>query len=812
LRKSKSFIASLLFVVIFCIFPTECFCEEPYELGDDSIYAQWLKTKRINSFFGILPDTSVAISDDAYALWNNPAGIHFQSKSKKTASSYLSTTHNQRDQDSWDFVFASCFGNFGFGYSQFKSKDPEFRLDTYIMGSKFNIKDLFSVGLSLKRFNSTFEEDGDGYSIDGGFLIRPHPYLSFGFTVRNINEPHFGECFEINRTYVAGFAVRPFDDRLTCAVDWTFSEKDKPNDFIFDFRIETELIDGVIINAFMDNDKNFGLTAGINIPYAGFFYTNRNGEDFENLHHQVSLKLFSDRKRSFFVPEKKIFKREEIGVQRKISCIRKSAEKREVKGLIITIKPLKAGMFGQLSGVAQEIKKAILYARLKGKKVVAYIEGDAGTIEYYIATGADKIIMPPTGAISGLGTYISILRVKDFLKKIGIGLEYQTVGKYKSTFHAIAEKATPEQQEMIRSLIDDLYGQLLDSLTEGRDIARDKAEEICNGSIYSAIKGKELGLIDLCGYKKDAVDLINQLTGLEISEKDLKDQRKIDTIYDYRPTWGIPRKIAIIGAYGIIKTGKSGEDYIFGRKTMGSDTIIQQLKEAKKDPLVKAVIIRIDSGGGSGVASDLIFNMINEVRAAGKKVIISMADVAGSGGYWISAPGDVIIANPATITGSIGVMGAKIYLEELFDKLNIKSETYKKGEYSDIFSLYRGYTEEEREMVKEIMNDFYNLFIKRVAESRNLSEEEVRNAAEGRVYTGRQALKVHLVDEMGGLSHAIEVAKDLANITEEPEIVVYLQKRSFLLSLIGETVLQQLNLKNLISDEFLQLRITYPNF
>ncbi|MBU1626111.1 signal peptide peptidase SppA, partial [bacterium] len=548
------------------------------------------------------------------------------------------------------------------------------------------------------------------------------------------------------------------------------------------------------------------------------------------IQHQYAVKFQTDRKRSFFVQEKDsvveiiiegeledfivkqgIFKREELGVQRKIASIRKAAEKTEVKGLLITIKSLKAGMFGQLSGIAQELRNAILFAREKGKKVVTYIEGDAGTVEYYIATAADKIVIPPTGSISGLGTYISIVRVGDFLKKLGVGLEYQTVGKYKSSFHQIADKATPEQQEMIKSIIDDLYNQLLTSIENGRDISREKAEEICNGSIYTASKGIELGLIDVCGYKNDAINEINQLTGLDISNKDIE-KSSIDTIYDYHPTWGIPNKIAVIGAYGTIKTGESGEDFIFGSKTMGSDTIIEQLKKVKEDKLIKAVILRVDSGGGSGVASDLIYNAINEVKASGKKVIISMADVAGSGGYWIAAPGDTIIANPATITGSIGVMSAKITVDELFDKLKIKSETYKKGEYSDMGSLYRGYTDKEREMVKELMEQFYDLFIDRVSKSRNLPEEDVRKAAEGRVYTGQQALEIRLVDEMGGLTHAIEIAKDLANITKEPEIVVYLPKRSFLMSLIGETIINQLNLKNLISDEILQLRMSYPGY
>jgi len=828
----KKFILSCLIITIipcfFTPFLSKAICESDEVSDEFSFYEQWSRTRGTSSYFGLLPDTSVAISDDAYALWNNPAGIHFQSKSKKTGSFYLSMSQYQREQDSWDFVSSACFGGFGFGYSRLKNRDSDFRLDTYAIGSKFNIKDLFSIGFALKRYNSTFEKDGEDYGFDGGLLVRPHPHLSFGFTVRNINEPHFGDYLDIDRSYITGVALRPFNDRLTLAVDWTFREGIKPNDYIFDFRMETEIVDGILLNAFMDNDKNFGLTVGINFPYSGFSYTNRTNVDFENYQHQYTVKLFSDRKRSFLVPLKddvveivlegeledfmlktRIFKREEVGIQRKIASIRKAADMPEIKGLLITIKPLKAGMFGQLAGVAQEVREAILYAREKGKKVVAFIEGEAGTVEYYIAACADKIVMPQFGVISGLGTYISIVRIKDFLKKIGVGLDYQTVGKYKSTFHQIADEATPEQQEEIESIITDLYNQLLESIQVGRNLNRSDVEKICDGSIYSPAKAREIGLIDACGYKKDAIAVLNELTGLYVSEEDIQ-EKKIDTIYDYHADWGIPPKIAIIGAYGNIQTGESGEDFIFRTKTMGSDTIIEQLKKAKNDKLVKAVILRVDSGGGSGIASDLIYNMINEVKASGKKVVISMADVAGSGGYWISAPGDVILANPATITGSIGVMSAKFVLEDLFDKLDIKSEIYKKGEHSDMSSWLRPYTEKERVMVKELMEHFYDIFIEKVASSRNLSVEEVRKAAEGRVYTGNQALKIKLVDEMGGLTRAIEVTKDIAGITEEPEIVVYLPKRSFLMNLIGETIIQQLNLDNLFSNELLQLRMNYP--
>jgi hypothetical protein len=191
----KNLISSI-FVLSICIcilhiHPAASFGENSEDQNEDSFYEQWLRVRGSSSFFGMMPDTSVAISDDAYALWNNPAGIHFQSKSKKTASIYLSTSQYQRNQDSWDFTFSGCLGSFGFGYSRLNNEDSEFRLDTYIIGSKVNVNDLFSVGLSLRRFNSTFEEDGEGYGVDGGFLIRPHPHLSFGVSIRNVNEPHF---------------------------------------------------------------------------------------------------------------------------------------------------------------------------------------------------------------------------------------------------------------------------------------------------------------------------------------------------------------------------------------------------------------------------------------------------------------------------------------------------------------------------------------------------------------------------------------------------------------------------------------------
>ncbi|MCK4410004.1 MAG: signal peptide peptidase SppA, partial [Candidatus Eisenbacteria sp.] len=249
--------------------------------------------------------------------------------------------------------------------------------------------------------------------------------------------------------------------------------------------------------------------------------------------------------------------------------------------------------------------------------------------------------------------------------------------------------------------------------------------------------------------------------------------------------WGKKPVIAVVGAYGGIQEGRGGTDPLRGRQSIGSETLVKVLKSARKDPNVDAVVLRVDSGGGSGLASDIIWYETVKV-AREKPLIVSMGDIAASGGYYIAVEGEKIFVEPLTITGSIGVVGMMPVVAELYEKIDATHETFKRGEHADQFSPMRKLTDEEREMAEEAITWFYDDFVEKAAEARGMSEERLHELAQGRIYMGSQALENGLADERGGLSAAIDYACKEAGVEREDASVVYYREgRSFMDGVLG---------------------------
>ncbi|MBM3288050.1 MAG: signal peptide peptidase SppA, partial [Candidatus Eisenbacteria bacterium] len=393
--------------------------------------------------------------------------------------------------------------------------------------------------------------------------------------------------------------------------------------------------------------------------------------------------------------------------------------------------------------------------------------------------------------------------------------DYVSAGKYKSTFHSIgAGPLTDEQREEVQGLVDDVYAEIVRAVVEGRGLSRERAELVCDGRMFYGHQAVEAGLVDSLAFWADAKAVAVRLAGRKPPEEtdgittlSVSDWR--DKAYDWHPG----PTIAVVGAYGSIDVGKGGHDPVWGGESIGSETLVAALARARRDPRVQAVVLRVDSGGGSALASDIIWKETMRV-AAKKPLIVSMADVAGSGGYYIACAAERIFVDPLTITGSIGVVGMKPSLAGLYEKIDATHETFKRGQYADMWSTTRRATDDELAMAEDLMERHYDDFVAKVAQGRKLDEARVREIGQGRVYTGNQAVAIGLADQLGGLSEAIDYACERIGVERDRATVVAFTESPSFFDLLLKSASAKLGLSRLISfgetgpEDLVQFRMT----
>jgi len=427
---------------------------------------------------------------------------------------------------------------------------------------------------------------------------------------------------------------------------------------------------------------------------------------------------------------------------------------------------------------ANEIREAILDFRKTGKKAYVYIEeAPEFDKEYFLATACDRIVLHPLGfmGINGIGGYIPFF--KRTLDKLGIEAEIEHVEEYKTAYNMFTENGfTPAHREMMESLYSDLYSHYVKAIAEARGKTEEEIRDLIDHGTFQGEEALEAGLVDNLLYWDEFEDIL-QDRGRKLYKITHQQYTKI------KPTsLGLFRgkKIAVIYGIGPIHTGEGAY------QTMGGSTFARTLRRVRKDNSIAAVVFRVDSPGGSAVGSDVIWREVYLTKKE-KPIVVSMSDVAGSGGYWVSMAADKIVAQPQSLTGSIGVISGKFNLARLYEKLGITAEKIAYGEKADIYSTHRGFTPEERELLKKEILWIYDKFLDKVADGRNMNREEVDRIGKGRVWTGSQAKENGLVDELGGLSRAIEVAKELADIPAEEGVglVIWPKKISLWEVLMG---------------------------
>ena len=461
-----------------------------------------------------------------------------------------------------------------------------------------------------------------------------------------------------------------------------------------------------------------------------------------------------------------------------LTQLRKAKVDKRIGGILLDVDIMGIGW-----GKADELREAIADFRASGKPVYAYMELGTNK-EYYVATAADKIFLPPTGDIY-INGFASVAQFyKGSLDKLGVEMEDVHVGKYKSLNESFTRKEhSPEAKEVINAILDDYYGRMVNAIAETRKKSPDDVKALIDNAPYNAIAAQQQGLIDGALYRDQVYTEFKHRLGYSDS-----DDLKMTTAGNYKDvtpeSLGLNNgeKIAVIFASGLIMTGRSSDGSFGGTQTIGSDTIIRAVRDAADDTSVKAIVLRVDSGGGSALASDLMWHTLEYAKSK-KPVVTSMGDVAASGGYYIACNSNKIVAEPSTITGSIGVVLSKPNIGGLYNWLGITTDPVTKGKNAGLIRVDKKWTDEERAVFQKNADFFYwDNFVPKVAQGRGRSVEQIHDIAQGRVWTGFQAKDKGLVDEFGGLNRAVEVAKELASLPADKDVkrVVFPAPRPFI--------------------------------
>jgi protease-4 len=440
-------------------------------------------------------------------------------------------------------------------------------------------------------------------------------------------------------------------------------------------------------------------------------------------------------------------------------------------------------------GKAEELRDAIKDFRTSGKQVYAYMEIGMNR-EYYIATAADKIFVPPPGDLYINGFAAEAMFYKGSLDKLGVEADVIQIGpKYKNAPDQYTKKEMGEgQREVINAVLDEYFGRFTAGIAESRRKSVEDVVALIDTAPFNANQAKEFGLIDDALYEEQVHDELKKQLGYKADDK-LRTIRGGEYREIPSDSLGLNNgeRVALIYASGAINIGHSN-DSPFGGSMVGSDTVVSAVNDAANDSSIKAIVLRVDSPGGSALASDLMWHALENAKAK-KPVVVSMSDVAASGGYYISCNASKIVAEPTTITGSIGVFMGKPVVKGLYDWLGITNQYVMRGKNSGIFRETEKWTPEERAKMEEGANNIYfNNFLPKVAKGRNMDTERANMLGQGRVWTGTQAKENGLIDEFGGLEKAIDIAKELAKLPADKDVrrVVFPAPRPFFETLFGD--------------------------
>ena len=763
-----------------------------------------------------LPPSSAATVDEATAPLVNPAGL------KGVGGAELNYIHERsisRGQTVDGIYLGDTFFDavaLGLSLEWMRgSVLPDYRKTTWTLALG---GPTLSVGSSLNLFNSSANQQLNHLtSWNVGLTLRPLRAVSLGASILNLDEPSRGAVM-LPRKFDFGLGLRPFHERLTVGFDYLFSSQDSADKGTAQVMAQGELLRGVVLGAGVSrsfaasHDVLFQLSLTLNSPHLGATYaagfapggtdhvivlraSQKRTPGIELGAGKVALLDLGHELSSSNGPLALLGGPEEDPYLTLTRKLERAGRDPDLKGLILKINSLPTLGLGK----SMELRNTVLALRRSGKRVIALLL-NAGDTEYFLATAADTVVTVPQALllINGFDAELSFLGGS--MEKLGVHWDVARVGQYKNAPDQLTRSSpSKEQLEATNALLDTGVGVYESAVAEARHLSVSQFHVALADGILSPARAKALGLVDEVMSPRDLEERIPKLVPGARYDADYAAPNPAPR------AWGERRRIALIPVLGDISGGKSREDPLGVARIAGAETIVRALRRAEEDDSVVAVVLRIDSPGGDGLASDLIYRAVLSAKMK-KPVIASMGDVAASGGYYAAMGADEIFALPTTITGSIGVFVVKPAFEALANKLGFHQQGLLRAPLADIFNLYRPWTAREQKAAQVWVDAFYDDFITEVAARRSLGKAQVDAVARGRVWSGADAKARGLIDAFGGVEDAIAEARKRAHVSssEELELPVYGEPTGLFASVAGEDgVLSHLHLtapQNPLSD------------
>src|SRR6266581_2713345 len=450
-----------------------------------------------------------------------------------------------------------------------------------------------------------------------------------------------------------------------------------------------------------------------------------------------------------------------------IEGLRRARQDDRVRALVVKVGGGRIGLARM-----QEIREAVATFRDSGKLTVAWSESfgefTGGNAPYYLATAFDRIYLQPSGSVGLTGVAVEQLFLHDALAKAGVAFQSAKRYEYKSAADNLTERGfTGPTREAAERLAASIAEQIIAAIAERRGKTAEQARALLDQGPFLAEDALAAGLVDALAYRDEVYAEVRKEAGPDAILQFVARYQRSHTLTQRAKKLPNPRErfVAVIYATGPIRQGRSGRSPL-GGSSIGSDTVAAALRSATSDERVRAVLLRVNSPGGSAVASDTIWREVVRTRAAGKPVVVSMGDVAASGGYYIAMAADAIVAQPGTLTGSIGVLGGKPVTASLLQRAGVSVDTVTEGRHADMFTTTRPFSDEEWARLNAWLDRIYADFTSKVADGRGLSIDQVHEVARGRVWTGADAAANGLVDHLGGLDTAVALARRKADLPD----------------------------------------------